>query len=102
MRRLAAQAADGPLLSWLTPDRAGEIARELGCSTVLYVRAAFDAAARPRLQDEAARYAGYSAYAAHFAREAIAPLDTVVDGDPARVVAYREAVDEVVLRAIVA
>lgn len=102
MRRLAAEAADGPLLSWLTPGRAGAIARELRCPTVLYVRAAFDEAARSLLEAEATRYAGYPAYAAHFAREAIAPLDTVVDRDPARVAAYREAVDEVVLRAIVA
>lgn len=102
MRRLAAQAADGPLLSWLTPDRSAAIAGELETSTVLYVRAAFDDDARPKLTAEAARYAQYPAYAAHFARERIDPLDTVVDGDLQRVAAYRAAVDEVVLRAIVA
>lgn len=102
MRQLAAEAADGVLLSWLAPDGARAIAGDLGTTTALYVRAAFDPAARARLEAEAARYAGYPAYAAHFAREQLAPLDTVIDGDPRRVAAYRDAVDEVVLRAIVA
>lgn len=102
MRRLAAEAADGVLLSWLAPDGALAIARELDTSTALYVRTAFDPAARARLIAEAERYAGYPAYAAHFARESLSPLETVIDGDAARVAAYREAVDEVVLRAIVA
>lgn len=102
MRRLAAEAADGVLLSWLTPERARVIARDLGTPTALYVRAAFDPAARARLDAEAARYAGYPAYAAHFARERLDPLDTVVDRDPRRVADYRDAVDEVVLRAVVA
>lgn len=102
MRRLAAEAADGVLLSWLSPDDARGIARDLDTTTALYVRAAFDPAARTRLETEVARYGGYPAYAAHFAREHLAPLDTVVDRDAGRVAAYRDAVDEVVLRAVVA
>jgi alkanesulfonate monooxygenase SsuD/methylene tetrahydromethanopterin reductase-like flavin-dependent oxidoreductase (luciferase family) len=102
MRRLGAEAADGVLLSWLAPDGARTIARDLDTSTALYVRATFDPTARTRLETEAARYAAYPAYAAHFDREGLDPLDTVVDRDPDRVAAYRHAVDEVVLRAIVA
>ncbi len=107
MRRLAAQVGDGPLLSWLTPQvaerQAGE-ERDVAASAwvALYVRAALEPAALPRLQDETARYAGYPKYAANFARLQLAASDTVLA--PASVVAglahYTAAVDEVVLRAI--
>lgn len=104
MRRLAAESSDGPLLSWLTPETAAAIDAGLPPTrTVLYARTTADAAARPRLEDEAARYAGIPHYAAHFAREGFGAMDTVVvDGDRERIGAYREAVDELVLRAIVA
>ena len=102
MRRLAAEAADGVLLSWLAPEGALAIAREFDTTTAIYVRAAFDPAARSRLDAEAARYAGYPSYAAHFEREQLTPLDTAIDRDASRIAAYRDAVDEVVLRAVVA
>ncbi|MBD3942471.1 LLM class flavin-dependent oxidoreductase [Microbacterium sp. NEAU-LLC] len=109
MRRLAVTAADGVLLSWLTPHAARSQAREAhdlapGGHVALYVRAATDAAAISRLDDEADRYAGYPAYAANFERLGIAAGDTVMRPDDIAdsIAAYREAVDEVVLRAIVA
>lgn len=106
MRALAVEEADGPLLSWLTPDAAAEQAAEAraeGGYAALYVRTALDDAASARLAEEAARYGSYPAYAANLARLGIAAEDTVLapatfaDG----IRRYREAVDEVVLRAIV-
>lgn len=106
MRSLAATAADGPLLSWLTPDAAARMVAELPRlggepRSVLYARATVDPAARPRLEAEAARYASYPQYAAHFQREGIDPMQTVVaEADAGRLAAYLDAVDELVLRAI--
>jgi alkanesulfonate monooxygenase SsuD/methylene tetrahydromethanopterin reductase-like flavin-dependent oxidoreductase (luciferase family) len=111
MRRLAARAADGPLLSWLTPSVAAEQARAAravasGTRVVLYVRTALDPAATARLREETDRYAGYPAYAANFARLGIDAVDTVIDGakpsSAERLADYRQTVDEVVLRAITA
>jgi len=109
MRRLAVDATDGVLLSWLTPAVAGDQAAEAHASepqthVALYVRTALDPAAQRRLQTETARYAGFHAYAANFARLGIDPDDTVQDAGAhalaARLGDYRHAVDEVVLRAI--
>jgi alkanesulfonate monooxygenase SsuD/methylene tetrahydromethanopterin reductase-like flavin-dependent oxidoreductase (luciferase family) len=109
MRRAAAEASDGPLLSWLTPAAARAQADEArrsapGTRVALYVRTAVDPAALPRLVDETDRYAGYPAYAANFARLGIDPTSTVMTPGNAsgRIADYRSAVDEVVLRAIVA
>ncbi|PZU40126.1 MAG: N5,N10-methylene tetrahydromethanopterin reductase [Microbacterium sp.] len=109
MRALAARAAHGALLSWLTPEAAREQTEPLaaaGSRSALYVRTAWDADANDRLDDEAHRYAAIPSYAAHFGRLGITALDTVIRGGdaaaPRRVQRYRAAVDEVVLRAIVA
>ncbi len=109
MRRLGADASDGLLLSWLTPDAAQAQSREAHSASTathvaLYVRAAADPAALGRLDVEAERYAGYPSYAANFARLGIRSRDTVLrpEGFAAGLDAYRAAVDEVVLRAIVA
>ncbi|GAB2851890.1 LLM class flavin-dependent oxidoreductase [Microbacterium insulae] len=108
MRRTGAAASDGLLLSWLTPDIAAAQADEARRVTratrvALYVRAATDAGAAAKLGEETARYAGYPAYAANFARVGIEPDETTIaPGDArARLAEYRSAVDEVVLRAIV-
>lgn len=108
MRRLAAEHADGVVLNWLTPAAAADQAREHhdidpGGLATLYVRTAAEADAVPRLEEEAARYGGFPAYAANFDRLGFGPLDTVIrPGEAAdRVAAYADAVDEVVLRAIV-
>lgn len=112
MRRLAAEHADGALLSWLTPQRAAEQADDVrdaaprGAGYVaLYARAAVDSAAIGRRDEEAQRYAGYPTYAANFARLGIDVRDTLLPlpGDEAiapGVAAYTDSVDELVLRAI--
>ena len=111
MRRLAAENADGVLLSWLTPELARAQAADAhraapATHVALYVRTALDAAAAPRLQSETARYAGVPSYAANFARESIRAAETVWDAGTTSTVAplaaYRDGVDEVVLRAITA
>lgn len=111
MRRLGAAVGDGVLLSWLPPAVAGEQALQAhevsaAAHVALYVRTALDPAALPRLDREAARYAALGQYAANLARIGAGVAETVVptpDGDVDHIVAaYRAAVDEVVLRAIVA
>ena len=109
MRRTGAEASDGLLLSWLTPEIAADQARhahELArtAHVALYVRTAVDPDAIPALDEEAQRYAGYPAYAANFARLGVQAAETLIR--PAalrdRIAAYRAAADEVVLRAITA
>ena len=111
MRRIAAEASDGVLLSWLTPDIARAQseqahARRPTAHVALYVRAGLDPAAGPRLRAETARYAGFASYAANFDRLGVDPDDTVLDAAShdlgGRLESYRGAVDEVVLRAITA
>jgi alkanesulfonate monooxygenase SsuD/methylene tetrahydromethanopterin reductase-like flavin-dependent oxidoreductase (luciferase family) len=109
MRRLAAEASDGVLLSWLTPDRARTQTDEAhalapAAHVALYVRAASDPAAGATLAAEADRYAGYPSYAANFTRLGIAARDTVIGPDRFAdgIRHYRDSADEVVLRAIVA
>lgn len=109
MRRLAAEASDGVLLSWLTPDAAAAQAAEAhavapSTHVALYVRAAADAAALPRLETEADRYAGYPQYAANLARLGVRAGETVIRPDDFAdgIRRHREGVDELVLRAIVA
>lgn len=109
MRRLAAEASDGVLLSWLTPAAAAAQAAEAHAVTpsahvALYARAAADPAARPRLETEAERYAGYPQYAANFARLGIRAGETVIRPDDFAdgIRRHREGVDELVLRAITA
>lgn len=108
MREVAVTAGQGPLLSWLTPSIAAAQAAQAhelqpDAHVALYVRTALDAAARPTLDVEVARYASYPKYAANFARLGIDAADTVLDPDNAgvRIPQYLDAVDEVVLRAIV-
>lgn len=109
MRRAGAAASDGLLLSWLTPEVAGEQADAAHdaaprAQVALYVRTAAEAAAVAALDEEAERYASYPAYAANFARLGVGARDTLIrPGELSeRIPAYRRAVDEVVLRAITA
>ncbi|MCR2784239.1 MULTISPECIES: LLM class flavin-dependent oxidoreductase [unclassified Microbacterium] len=109
MRRLGATTADGLLLSWLTPAAAAEQARAAHAAApdahvALYVRTSLHPDADGPLAAETARYGGFPAYAANFARLGFAAEQTVIDSsaDLREVVAaYRGGVDEVVLRAIV-
>lgn len=109
MRRLAVTASDGVLLNWLTPRAAADQTAALheiapDARVALYVRWALEPAARARLDDEASRYDQAPGYAENFARLGFRAHDTVLAPDsadaPGRVRAYREALDEVVLRAI--
>lgn len=109
MRRLGAAEADGVLLSWLTPEAAKAQAAEAhaagpAAQASLYVRAALDPDAVQRLEEEAGRYGGFPQYRANFERLGIAPGATVLRPDDfgRGIREYRSAVDEVVLRAIVA
>ncbi len=112
MRELAARTADGALLSWLRPQDARTAMAELrrdaaGRSVrgVLYVRATVSADARETLEREAAQYASYPNYAAHFARTGATAIETTIDGAAdlaAQVESYTDEVDDVVLRAITA
>jgi alkanesulfonate monooxygenase SsuD/methylene tetrahydromethanopterin reductase-like flavin-dependent oxidoreductase (luciferase family) len=117
MCELAGQVADGVLFNWLTPEyarrstelvRAG--ARAAGRPvprTYAYVRVALGPAAVERLNDEGGRYAAIPAYGAHFDRMGVKPVDTAIaatspEGIKTALGAWRGAVDEIVLRAIVA
>ncbi len=114
MRRLGAEHADGVLLNWLTPDTAAVAQAEFRADAagrpvrgILYVRTTTDAAARSALELEAATYARYPAYAANFDRLGITALDATIDGASDAVLAdrlgqYTAAVDELVVRSIVA
>lgn len=103
MRELGFTYADGSLLSWFTPEAAIAASRDRPPGTaILYARSIAEEAARPRLEREAARYAGYRQYAAHFARSGVEPLASTIDLTLGRerLASFRAAVDEVVLRAI--
>jgi alkanesulfonate monooxygenase SsuD/methylene tetrahydromethanopterin reductase-like flavin-dependent oxidoreductase (luciferase family) len=107
MRRLGAERADGILLNWLTPSIAATQADEAhsiapDARVALYVRTAVDADAAARLAGEARRYDGFPSYAANFARLGIRAIDATLDAGSfeASMPHYREAVDEIVLRAI--
>ncbi|MGO2091171.1 MAG: LLM class flavin-dependent oxidoreductase [Microbacterium gubbeenense] len=104
MRRLAAEHADAAVLSWLPPEEARAQSDELHArqprgSAVLYARTSAVPEARARLEKEAAAYAELPAYARHFARLGIDPLDTVISSPEDRD-RYRGTVDELVLRAV--
>jgi alkanesulfonate monooxygenase SsuD/methylene tetrahydromethanopterin reductase-like flavin-dependent oxidoreductase (luciferase family) len=115
MCRLAGEIADGVLFNWLTPEharlsaewvRAGAAAaRRQPPKLFAYVRLALGPTALDRLQTEADRYAAIPAYANHFARMGVKPVETAIaaqspDAIPPALGGWRGVVDEVVLRAI--
>ena len=117
MCRLAGEVADGVLLNWLTPEharrsaewvRAGALAAGRAAPQLFaYVRAALGPAGSARLTEEGARYAAIPAYAAHFARMGVGPVETAISARSAADLAdaltrWDGAVDEVVIRAITA
>ncbi|MDQ1512941.1 MAG: hypothetical protein QOC59_783, partial [Microbacteriaceae bacterium] len=65
-----------------------------------------DPAARSALESEADRYGSIPAYAANFARLGVRPIETTLPAEhgdlAAGIAAYRDGVDEVVLRAVTA
>jgi alkanesulfonate monooxygenase SsuD/methylene tetrahydromethanopterin reductase-like flavin-dependent oxidoreductase (luciferase family) len=117
MCRLAGEVADAVLFNWLTPEharrsadwvRGGAAAAGRQPPTLFaYVRLALGSPARERLQEEGARYASIPAYAAHFARMGVNPLETAIGAEgpeavPPALATWEGAVDEVVLRAVTA
>jgi len=112
---LAGEVADGVLFNWLTPEharvsaewvRAGAAAaRRAPPRLCAYVRVALGSAACEKLDEEGERYARIPAYAAHFERMGVKPVETAIaaqspDAIQRALGRWRAAVDEVVLRAI--
>jgi alkanesulfonate monooxygenase SsuD/methylene tetrahydromethanopterin reductase-like flavin-dependent oxidoreductase (luciferase family) len=117
MCRLAGEVADGVLFNWLTPEharvsaewvRAGAAAVDRSAPRLFaYVRVALGGPASDRLGEEAARYARIPAYAAHFARMGVDPVETAIGAPTPDAIApalgrWQSVVDEVVIRAITA
>src|SRR5213596_1590587 len=117
MCRVAGEVADGVLFNWLTPEHARRSAEWVRAGAVAagrqpprlfaYVRVALGAAAGERLREEGARYAAIPAYAAHFARMGVKPVETAIAARSAEELApalakWHGAVDEIVLRAVTA
>jgi alkanesulfonate monooxygenase SsuD/methylene tetrahydromethanopterin reductase-like flavin-dependent oxidoreductase (luciferase family) len=113
---IAGEAADGALLNWLVPEYVPVLAQLVRDAAArndrpdpwvgAYVRVAVAGPAEVRLRAEAERYAGYPAYAAHFARMNVEAIETCVFGTPENIRqglrAFETDVDEVVVRAIAA
>ena len=117
MCRAAGEIADAVLFNWLTPEharrsadwvRAGaDAAGRQPPALVAYVRLALGPAGHDRLAQEGARYAAIPAYAAHFSRMGVRPLETAIAAQspndiPPALRKWEGAVDEVVLRAVTA
>jgi alkanesulfonate monooxygenase SsuD/methylene tetrahydromethanopterin reductase-like flavin-dependent oxidoreductase (luciferase family) len=117
MCRLAGEIADGVLFNWLTPEharRSADWVREGAAAAGRpapalygYVRIALGAAAIDKLADEGARYAAIPAYASHFERMGVKPVETCIAAPTPEAIApalarWKGALDEVVLRAITA
>jgi alkanesulfonate monooxygenase SsuD/methylene tetrahydromethanopterin reductase-like flavin-dependent oxidoreductase (luciferase family) len=116
MCEIAGEAADGALLNWLVPEYLPVLAQLVRDAAArndrpepwigAYVRVAVAGPAEGRLRAEAERYAGYPAYAAHFARMNVDAIDTCVLGTPENfqqgLRAFETGIDEVVVRAIAA
>ena len=111
MRQLAAEKADGALMSWLTPAVAADQSAEFheiapNGHVSLYARTAVDAAGVPRRNAETDAYAGFPAYKANYARLGMDPYGTLLPqpGDDSIApggAAYRASgIDELVLRAM--
>lgn len=115
MTRLGGELADGLLLSWLTPDSArhgAELVREAAAGAgrsapaiATYLRVSLPEG-EARLIEEANRYAGFPAYAAHFSRMGVTAADTTISGIESdiqrRLGQFDGLLDEVVVRAIAA
>jgi len=115
MCRVAGEVADAVLFNWLTPEHARRSAEWVRAGAAAagrqpprlfaYVRVALGAAASDRLREEGVRYAAIPAYAAHFARMGVKPVETAIAASSAGALAaalanWQGAVDEIVLRAI--
>ena len=117
MCRLAGEVADGVLFNWLTPEhalrsaewvRAGaEAAGRPVPRLAAYVRVALGPEGAAQLEEEGRRYAGFPAYADHFARMGVPVSATGVAAAseidvPEALARWERALDDVVVRAITA
>ena len=117
MRQLGAEAGDGLLFNWLTPEFAAQTTETLRTQAAsaghndpiaaTYVRTALGEAAHPVLEREAAKYSSIPSYAANFARLGITAMESAVFGNDAQSLmaglsAFDGTVDQVVVRAITA
>ncbi len=115
MCQLAGELADGVLFNWLTPEHArvsADLVRAGAAAAgrqpprlCAYVRVAIGPAAAARLEAEAARYAGIPAYASHFERMGVRPVETTIAASSADVIPpalakWHGVVDEIVVRAV--
>jgi len=115
MCRVAGEVADGVLFNWLTPEHARRSAEWVRAGAAAagrppprlfaYVRVALGSAACDKLAEEGARYAAIPAYADHFARMGVKPVETAIgarsaDAIPPALARWQGVVDEVVVRAI--
>ena len=115
MCRLAGEVADGVLFNWLTPEHARLSAEWVRAGAAAagrqppklfaYVRLALGSSACDKLLDEGARYGAIPAYADHFARMGVKPVETAIaaaspEAIPAALGEWQGAVDEIVLRAV--
>src|SRR5213083_745318 len=102
MCRVAGEVADAVLFNWLTPEHARRSAEWVRAGAAAagrqpprlfaYVRVALGAAASDRLREEGVRYAAIPAYAAHFARMGVKPVETAIAASSAGALAAAIAV----------
>jgi alkanesulfonate monooxygenase SsuD/methylene tetrahydromethanopterin reductase-like flavin-dependent oxidoreductase (luciferase family) len=117
MCRLAGEVADGVLFNWLTPAHARQSAEWVRAGAAAahrppprlfgYVRFATGPGAVARVEAEGARYTAIPAYANHFQRMGVAPLETAIAAEApgairAALARWEGVIDEVVLRAVTA
>lgn len=117
MRQLGAEAGNGLLFNWLTPEHAADTTRTMrrqaaeagnpSVQSATYIRTAMGEAALESLRAEAARYSAIPSYAANFERLEITAMDSAVYGaspeDVAKgVSAFDGTVDHAIVRAITA
>lgn len=114
MVALGGEAADGVVLSWLTPTSAQTLAgvvRDAASASgrpaprvVAYARTASNPDAFGRLERESATYESYPAYKRHFDRLGVRAIDTTARGSASEIDAFlnqfANSIDEVVCRAI--
>jgi alkanesulfonate monooxygenase SsuD/methylene tetrahydromethanopterin reductase-like flavin-dependent oxidoreductase (luciferase family) len=115
MCRLAGEIADGVLFNWLTPEHASRSAEWVRAGAAAarrqpprlfaYVRVALGPRGIERLDDEAGRYGRIPAYADHFARMGVKPVETAIAAQTPEAIRpalarWQGVVDEIVVRAI--
>jgi alkanesulfonate monooxygenase SsuD/methylene tetrahydromethanopterin reductase-like flavin-dependent oxidoreductase (luciferase family) len=115
MCRLAGEVADGVLFNWLTPRHARQSAEWVRAGAAAahrpaprlfgYVRFALGPGAVARVEAEGARYTAIPAYANHFERMGVAPVETAIAAETPEAIRpalarWAGVIDEVVLRAV--